>query len=120
MVKRYGTQNGFGWQLNEIVAAQIVSIPMSVPIKLANDGFRNLLISLGTIFFAAIVLIDIGMYLIVIRPLRRVSQSVDRISTGEIDLPPLPVSGNDEIAQVTTSFNRMHTSLKKAMEMLNN
>ncbi len=119
MVKRYGSQNGFGWQPNEIVAAQIISIPMSVPIELANQGLRNLLITLGTIFFATIALIDVGMYLIVIRPLRRVSQSADRISTGEIDLPPLPVKGKDEIAEVTTSFNRMHTSLKKAMEMLN-
>jgi len=119
MVKRYGSQNGFGWQPNEIVAAQIISSPMTVPIKIANAGLRNLLITLGTIFFATIALIDIGMYLIVIRPLRKVSQSADRISTGEIDLPPLPVKGKDEIAEVTTSFNRMHTSLKKAMEMLN-
>jgi HAMP domain-containing protein len=119
MLKRYGTQNGFGWHENEIVAAQIISIPMTVPIKLANDGLRNLLITLGTIFFATIALIDVGMYFIVIRPLRRVSQSADRISTGEIDLPPLPVHGKDEIAEVTTSFNRMHTSLKKAMELLN-
>jgi HAMP domain-containing protein len=119
MIKRYGTQNGFGWKPNEIVAAQIISIPMSVPIKLANEGFRNLLITLGSIFFAAIVLIDLGMYFIVIRPLRKVSTTADRISTGDIDLPPLPVNGKDEIAQVTTSFNRMHTSLKKAMEMLN-
>lgn len=120
LVKRYGTQNGFGWHPNEIVAAQIISVPMSVPVRMANEGFRNLLITLGTIFFAAIALIDIGMYYLVIQPLRRVSQSADRISTGEIDLPPLPVSGKDEIALVTTSFNRMHTSLKKAMEMLNN
>lgn len=119
LIKRYGTQNGFGWHPNEIVAAQIISVPMSVPIKLANDGLRNLLITLGTIFFATIALIDIGMYFIVIRPLRRVSQAADRISTGEIDLPPLPVHGRDEIAEVTTSFNRMHTSLKKAMELLN-
>ena len=118
MLKRYGSQNGFGWKPNEIVAAQIISIPMSVPIKIADEGFRNLLITLGTIFFAAIVLIDLGMYFIVIRPLRNVSTSADRISTGEIDLPPLPIRGKDEIAQVTTSFNRMHTSLKKAMEML--
>ena len=120
LVKRYGTQNGFGWHPHEIVAAQIISVPMSVPVKMVNEGFRILLITLGTIFFAAIALIDIGMYYLVIQPLRRVSQSADRISTGEIDLPPLPVSGKDEIAQVTTSFNRMHTSLKKAMEMLNN
>ncbi|HTD54254.1 MAG TPA: DUF3365 domain-containing protein [Silvibacterium sp.] len=119
LIKRYGTQNGFGWHQNEIVAAQIISIPMSVPIKLANDGLRSLLITLGSIFFATIALIDVGMYFIVIRPLRKVSQAADRISTGEIDLPPLPVKGRDEIAEVTTSFNRMHTSLKKAMELLN-
>lgn len=119
LIKRYGTQNGFGWHQNEIVAAQIITVPMSLPIKLANDGLRSLLITLGTIFFATIALIDIGMYFIVIRPLRSVSQAADRISTGEIDLPPLPVKGKDEIADVTTSFNRMHTSLKKAMELLN-
>jgi HAMP domain-containing protein len=119
MIKRYGSQNGLGWKANEIVAAQIISIPMSVPIKIADEGFRNLLITLGSIFLATIVLIDVGMYFIVIRPLRSVSESADRISTGEIDLPPLPVKGKDEIAEVTTSFNRMQTSLKKAMEMLN-
>jgi HAMP domain-containing protein len=119
MVARYGSQNGFGWQPNEIVASQIVSVPMSVPIKLAKDGFRNLLIDLGIIFLATIVMIDIAMYLLVIRPLRRVSESADRISKGEVDLPPLTVKGNDEISEVTASFNRMHTSLIKAFEMLN-
>jgi HAMP domain-containing protein len=119
LVKRYGTQNGFGWRPNEIVAAQIVSVPMSVPIAIANQGLRNLLVSVGIIFFAAIAAIDVGMYFIVIRPLRAVSISADHISTGEIDQAPLSVNGKDEIAEVTTSFNRMHTSLKKAMEMLN-
>ncbi len=119
MVKRYGSQNGFGWHPDEIVASQIISIPMSVPIRLANEGLRNLLISLGLIFLCTIAMIDLAMYLIVIRPLRRVSQTADRISKGEVDLPPLAVKGRDEIADVTASFNRMHTSLIKAFEMLN-
>ncbi len=119
MLARYGSQNGFGWKPGEVIAAQIVSVPMSVPVKIADEGFRSLLITLGSIFLTTIVLIDIGMYFIVIRPLRRVSTSADLISTGDIDQPQLPVKGKDEIAQVTTSFNRMHTSLKKAMEMLN-
>lgn len=120
MLKHYGGRNGFGWNQNQVVAAQIISVPMSVPIRIAHEGFRNLLINLGVIFLIAIVLIDFGLYLIVVRPLRKVSAAADRISTGEIELAMLPVSGRDEIAQVTTSFNRMHTSLKKAFEMLNN
>jgi protein-histidine pros-kinase len=119
MVKHYGPDHGFGWKENEIVGAQIVSVPMTVPIELANRGFRNLLISLGAIFLLTIVLIDVAMYMIVIRPLKRVSKNADIISKGEIDLPLLEITGKDEIAEVTASFNRMHTSLIKAFEMLN-
>jgi HAMP domain-containing protein len=118
MVKHYGTQNGFGWQPNEVVGVRIVAVPMSVPLRLASQGFRQLIINLSIIFTATILLIDFGMYFIIIRPLSLVSQSADRVSTGALDLPPLPVQGRDEIAQVTASFNRMHTSLKKAMDML--
>ncbi|MGA2848647.1 MAG: DUF3365 domain-containing protein [Terracidiphilus sp.] len=119
MIRHYGSEHGFGWKPNEIVGAQIVSVPMSVPIALADQGFHDLLIGLGGIFVLTIVLIDLAIYFIVIRPLRRVSINADVISKGEIDLPPLQVKGNDEIAQVTASFNRMHTSLTKAFEMLN-
>lgn len=119
MIKHYGPDHGFGWKPNEIIGAQIVSVPMSVPIALANKGFQELLIGLGAIFLLTIVLIDLAMYLIVIKPLRRVSKNADVISKGEIDLPPLEVKGKDEISEVTASFNRMHTSLIKAFEMLN-
>jgi protein-histidine pros-kinase len=119
MVRRYGSQNGFGWQPNETIGSQIVSVPMSVPLKIANDGFRDLLIGLGIIFLATIAMIDLAMYLLVVRPLNRVARAADRISKGEVDLPPLAVKGNDEISAVTASFNRMHTSLIKAFEMLN-
>ena len=119
MIKHYGPDHGFGWKTNDIVGAQIVSVPMSVPIALADKGFKNLLISLSAIFLLTIVLIDLAMYFIVIRPLRRVSRNADVISKGEIDLPALEVKGRDEIAEVTASFNRMHTSLIKAFEMLN-
>jgi protein-histidine pros-kinase len=119
LIKHYGRSNGFGWKANEIVGALIISVPMSVPIKIANDGFRNLLTGLGGILLATIILIDVALFFIVIRPLRKVREAADRISKGEVDLPQLDVKGKDEIAEVTESFNRMHTSLIKAFEMLN-
>ena len=119
MLKRYGNRNGFGWNLNEVVGAQIISVPMSVPLQMASLGLRELLVELSIIFLFAIILIDAGLYFIVVRPLRTISASADRISQGEMDLDQLPVSGNDEVAQVTRSFNRMHTSLKKALDLLN-
>ena len=119
LIQHYGSEHGFGWKRNAIVGAQIVSVPMAVPIAMARTGLRNLLIGLGAIFLLTIFLIDLGMYFIVIRPLRRVSKTADSISKGEVTLPPLAVQGRDEIAEVTASFNRMHTSLRKALEMLN-
>ena len=62
--------------------------------------------------------IDLGLYYIVIVPLRRLAATADLVSTGDLSQPELPLKGKDEIAEVTASFNRMYVSLKKAIQML--
>ena len=47
LVKLYGTGNGFGWKLNEVIGAQIVSVPMSLPIENANRAFYTFMTSLA-------------------------------------------------------------------------
>jgi class 3 adenylate cyclase/HAMP domain-containing protein len=118
MVKKYGADNGFGWKLDQVIAAQIVSVPMSVPISVADQAFRRLVFFLIATFVVTIIALDSALYWLVIRPLRKVSAAADRISKGETDLPELDVHGRDEIADVTASFNRMHVSLAKALKML--
>ena len=118
MIRKYGSANGFGWNLDQVVAAQVVSVPMSVPIEVANKAFRHLVLFLIITFVVTIVALDTALYLVVIRPLRTVSDAADRISKGETDLPELAVRGKDEIAGVTESFNRMYVSLVKALKML--
>jgi HAMP domain-containing protein len=118
MVATYGTANGFGWKLDSLVGAQIVSVPMSVPVQIAREAFLNLMVILVLTLLACIFALDAAVYWFVIRPLRIVSDSGDRISKGDKDVPPLVISGKDEIASVTTSFNRMRVSLAKALAML--
>jgi HAMP domain-containing protein len=118
MVATYGTANGFGWKLNKLVGAQIVSVPMSVAVQIAQKAFLNLMVILVLTLVTCILALDAAVYWFVIRPLRIVSDSGDRISKGEKDVPPLVVLGRDEIASVTTSFNRMRVSLAKALAML--
>jgi hypothetical protein len=118
MIASYGSANGFGWKPGEIVAAQIVSVPMSVPVAIAKQAYHRLLLYLTATLIVTIVALDAGVYWLVIRPLRLVSETADRVSTGEKDVPPLPVKGKDEIANVTSSFNRMQVSLAKALKML--
>ena len=119
IVQTYGSVNGFGWKANETVAAQIVSVPMAVPIQIANAAFRTLILYLIVGFFVSLAAIDAAMVFLVIRPVRRLSEMADRISTGDMSVPELPVHGSDEIAGLTASFNRMFVSLQKAFRLLN-
>ncbi len=118
MLAKYGDRNGFGWNVGEVVGAQIVTIPTSLPLEIAHRGLVELMVDLCVIFLVVILLIDLGLYVIVIRPLRTISDAANRISQGEMDLEHVTTRGNDEVTEVTRSFNRMHTSLQKAMALL--
>jgi protein-histidine pros-kinase len=118
MIRHYGKNNGFGWQLNEVVGAQIVSVPMAVPEKMAADAFRILVINLAGVFIASMILLDLALIFTVVRPLRQLSKMADQISVGQMDMPELPVRGKDEISVLADSFNRMRRSLDRALKML--
>jgi len=118
-VQTYGSVNGFGWKPNETVAAQIVSVPMALPIQIARSAFRTLMIYLVAGFAISLAALDWAILFLVIRPVRKLSDMADRISTGDMSLPELPVHGQDEISGLTASFNRMFVSLQKAFRLLN-
>src|SRR6185369_13752987 len=58
MVKLYGGSNGFGWKFQEIVGAQVVSVPASLPIKHAKHAFLAFMGSLAAIFLATFVALN--------------------------------------------------------------
>jgi protein-histidine pros-kinase len=118
MIRHYGRNNGFGWQPNEIVGAQIVSVPMSLPVRMANTAFQTLVVYLAAVFLASLLVLDLVLLLTVVRPLRKLSTMADQISVGEMDIPELPVRGSDEIAVLAGSFNRMRRSLDRALKLL--
>lgn len=118
MLQRYGNANGFGWQLQQVVGAQIVSVPMTVPIAKAQATFQLLMSVLAAIFVAVLVLMNLLLRLTVIKPIQRMSRTADAVSQGRTDAPEFATRGRDEIAVLAVSFNRMRRSLDKAMAML--
>jgi len=114
----YGPLHGFGWAPNEVVGAQIVSVPLSLPVEVANRAFRAHIVALAAILIATLLVVDLALYLAVVRPVSNLSQVADRISTGELNIPEQTIDGKDEISLLKASFNRMHRSLKKAVELL--
>lgn len=119
MVKLYGATNGFGWQLDEVVGSQIVSVPLSVPLAKAQKEFMIFMASLISIFATIFIVINIMLNQFVVKRVREMAHVSDEISTGHMEVPEFSVSGKDEIADLSRSFNRMRRSLEKAMKMLN-
>ncbi|MGD8619721.1 MAG: DUF3365 domain-containing protein [Gammaproteobacteria bacterium] len=118
MIKLYGDNNGFGWQLDEVVGAQVVSVPLSVPLAKAREEFVIFMASLIAIFVVIFIVINIMLGQIVVKRVREMAHAADDISTGHMDVPEFSVSGKDEISDLSRSFNRMRRSLEKAMQML--
>jgi protein-histidine pros-kinase len=118
MIDLYGTNNGFGWQHGDVVAAQIISVPVSVPVQMADRAFRRLLVSLVIVGGFTLLVLDALLYVTVIRPVGRFAARADEISKGQLDVPELPVNGKDEISVLAAAFNRMHRSVTVAMQML--
>jgi HAMP domain-containing protein len=118
MIKLYGASNGFGWKHMEIVGAQIVSVPMSLPIENANRAFYTFMVSLTVVFVVLFIILNLMLSLLIIRPIRRMSHAADQISTGNMDVDDLRESGRDEVALLAKSFNRMRRSLEKAIQLI--
>ena len=118
MVARYGPANGFGWQLNEVIGAQIVSVPMEVPIARAEKTFGVFITLIVAVFVAIGVALNLMLWLLVIRPVSRLSALADRVSLGELEAPEFASGGRDEIGVLAESFGRMRKSLVQALKML--
>ena len=118
MIQLYGPANGFGWKPNEIIGAQVISVPMAVPLAKADAAFRTFLLSLLAVFLLAFIVLNITLSVMVIRPIVRMSRDADEVSTGNLQIPEFAVRSKDEIGILATSFNRLRRSLEKAMKLL--
>ena len=118
MVDLYGTANGFGWQLKDVIGAQVVSVPYDLPLKRAAEALRNFVYMLIGLFLFQFLALNLLLALLVVRPVRRLAGIADEVSKGNMEAPDFPSKGGDEISTLGTSFNRMRRSLVEAMNML--
>ena len=118
MVKIYGPNNGFGWKHMEVIGAQVVSVPMALPIKNANRAFYTFMASLSGVFVTLFIILNVMMSLLIVRPITRMSEVANEVSTGNMDIPEFEEKGGDEVSLLARSFNRMRRSLEKAIELI--
>lgn len=118
LIERYGSNNGFGWTLNEAIGAQVVSVPMSVPLARADKALGVVMLMLTGVFLLMGAALNLLLWKLVIQPVSRLSALSDRVSLGELDAPEFETKSKDEIGVLAESFARMRKSLVHAMKLL--
>ena len=118
MTALYGTQNGFGWKLGEIVGAQVVSIPLAVPLERAHRTFLLFVAALVGTFIVVIIIVYLLLSFIVVKPVKEISDMASEVSLGKLNAPELVSRSRDEIGSLAASFNRMRRSLQESLKML--
>lgn len=118
MIDLYGPANGFGWKLDDVVGVQVVTVPLQVAIDRAGQSLKIYLGGLAGVFLVVVALLNILLTTMIVRPVRRMSDIADEISTGNMNAPEIEPKGRDEIASLAMSFNRMRRSLENAMKLL--
>lgn len=117
IVAKYGPENGYGWKLKEIIGAQIVTVPLSVPVENANRMFITFMTTITGVFVLVFILINLMLNSLIISRVGVMANIADEISKGNFEMGEFDEHGSDEVAQLSVSFNRMRRSLVKAMEL---
>uniref|UniRef100_B8HTZ8 histidine kinase n=1 Tax=Cyanothece sp. (strain PCC 7425 / ATCC 29141) TaxID=395961 RepID=B8HTZ8_CYAP4 len=117
LIERYGSENGFGWKLNEIIGAQIISVPASDVVNRAGQSLWLLLGIILVVFAAMILVVNWLLRRFVIRPITHLTRVAEQVSTGQMtaEFGHLP---QDEVGKLAEAFTRMQVSLSMAMRML--
>ncbi|MBD2059398.1 DUF3365 domain-containing protein [Oculatella sp. FACHB-28] len=117
MIERYGTTNGFNWELDVPIGAQVMSVPASQVFKSARQSFVLIMGTVAGVFAIAILMVNLWLKQYVVRPLRQISTAAEAISMGDMDAD-FEYQSNDEVGSLAEAFRRMKMSLAIAMKRL--
>ena len=118
MVAQYGPNNGFGWELDEVVGVQMVTVPISHQMRGAYETVLLVCVGLLVIFSFAYALISGAIHRHVVLPLQTLAARADDTSVGADGGDALPEDGAEELRALSRAINRLRTSLNKALARL--
>ncbi|MCL4474879.1 MAG: DUF3365 domain-containing protein [Nitrospirae bacterium] len=119
LVKKYGTETGFGWREGDVIGVESVTIPLAVTLgQITGIAISSFIFGLATLFFLFISLQG-AFWSLVSRPLTKLTTIFKGIVKGTEPLnQDLPITAKDEIGDLTESFNQMAKHLYSAQEDL--
>jgi HAMP domain-containing protein len=118
MLAAYGGEHGFGWQLDQVVGAQVVTVPTSLQEQRVATIFRSVMPALLGVFAMLLVVLNVLVHLVVTARVRRMSRIAELVSRGKAESEKFETTGTDELSALGRSFGRLRVSLVSAMKIL--
>jgi len=84
----------------------------------AELALTTLMSSLGAVFFAVFLVLNLMLDRMIVRPLAEMSRQVDAVSIGNFSVPEFVPAAKDEISVLGIAFNRLRRSTEEAIKLL--
>ena len=118
LLTSYGTEGGFGWELDRVVATQIVYVPAEEIFASVRRSFVTTLVILAATFIMIIFGLNFLLKRFVIRRIQKIVRTAQAVSGGDLDAN-FEENSRDEIGLLATAFDRMRDSVVIAIKRLN-
>jgi protein-histidine pros-kinase len=118
MLAKYGPSNGFGWQMNETIGIQSLTVPAAQELKETGEIAMILAGGLLILFTLTYFALTLPLDVLLVRPLRALAQASESASTSTGSRIPIPDSGTAEIRSIAVAVERLRLSLAKALSRL--
>ncbi|BAY07786.1 c-type heme family protein [Calothrix sp. NIES-2098] len=115
-VQRYGTKNGYGWKLNQVIGTQIIYIPASEVFANARKALLLFISIFIGIFALVIISINYLLKWRVIQPLKpiaQLAQTMSRDTVSAAEVRDLEQQGLSQIAQRTDELGQLGRVFQK-------
>lgn len=108
LIRTYGTEHGFGWQLNDVIAAQTIYIPAQ---EVFDQAYQALTVVMGIIvliFAVVIVVTNAGLRRAVVSPAVQIARVAQMIGNNTLTHDAPEMQKVNAVAQRTDEFG--HTA----------
>lgn len=117
LINTYGANHGFNWQLNEIVASQIVSMPAEQVFSSVNRTLLKFIMVSCLLFILGLITINIYLKNFIVSPLRNLTRIIREISFEDNDEIGFPNYNSREINDLAQSLKRLNTAATKKIKL---
>lgn len=116
LINTYGSEHGFGWKLNDVIGARIISIPTIIQYQEAEKSIGSYLLAIASVFLVAYTAVLVIMQYWITIPLSGIMHLLEEISLHKLEGSQLPEDSSNALNPLNRAINRLIISLNKALE----